>query len=428
MPTRALLILALFASLARADDWPQYRGPNRDDVSKESGLLKSWPAGGPKLLWAYADTGAGYSGPAIVGQRLFITGARGESEFLIGVDVSAAEPKQLWATRVGPTLEWKGNVWSSGPSATPTVDGDLVYALGGNGDLLCASAADGKEVWRSNLPTDLAAEVNPIGGGPKKLGWGFTSSPLVDGDRLICLPGGPKGTVAALDKRTGKVLWRSTELTDQAAYTSPMLAEIAGVRQYVVLTNQSIAGVAADSGKLLWSVKRKFGTEVINSPIVRGNHVFVTVGAGGGCELLKIDKAGDALAASVVYSNKNLVNHHGNVVLLGDHLYGHSQGRGWTGLNFATGEPAWAKREGPRAGATTYADGAFYQLAESDGTVTLTAASPTETKDLGKFKLPQPSKLKKPKGGLWTPPVVANGRLYLRDQELLFCYDVKDAK
>lgn len=305
----ALLVLISFSltTWATAADWPQYRGPNRDDISQETGLLQSWPSEGPKLLWTFEDSGRGYSGPAIVGQRLYTLGDRGDDCLLMALDLPKAAdkpPKEAWALRLGPNFDFPGNAWSAGPSATATVDGDRVYALSGSGDLLCATT-DGRELWRKSLPAELAAEINPIGGGPKKLGWGFTWSPLVDDERLICIPGGPKGTVAALDKQTGEVLWRSAEATDQAAYASPILATIGGTRQYVVLTNQGLLGVAAEDGRLLWRHRQRWGT--------------VT----------------------------------------------------------------------------------------------------------GRVKPPRESDLRKPKGGFWTPPVVANGHLYLRDQNLLFCYDVR---
>ena len=218
---RCLLLLTCMLILAA--DWPQYRGPNRDDRSAEKGLLQEWPTGGPPLLWTFREAGIGYSGPAIVANRLYTIGGRGDSEFLIALDLSAVKGgtvAEAWSAKVGPLFDWKGNNWSAGPSATPTVDGSRVFALGGNGDLVCANT-DGRLQWRVSLPKDLEGQVNPIGGGPKGLGWGFTASPLVDGEQLVVVPGGPKGTLAALDKATGKVIWRSTELTDQAAYTSP---------------------------------------------------------------------------------------------------------------------------------------------------------------------------------------------------------------
>ena len=410
-------------------DWPQYRGPLRNDVSEEKGLLKQWPADGPGLLWTYDNAGIGYSGPAIIGDWLCTLGARGDSEYLIALnlrDVKNQTIKEIWATKVGPKFDWEGNRWSAGPSATPTVEGGLVFALGGNGHLVCVEGTTGKERWRKDLPAELDAQVNPIGGGPKKLGWGFTSAPLVDGEQLICVLGGPKGTVAALNKRTGAVLWRSTELTDQAAYTSPMIAEFAGVRQYVVLTNRGLYGVDAKSGRLLWSFQREqpYRTEVVNSPIIQGNLIFVTVGAGHGCDLVRVVKDGARFKAESVYSNKNMANHHGNVVLTGGHLYGFSEGRGWVCQEFKSGEIMWAEKK-LRPGSLTCADGRLYCYDENDGTTVLIEASTSGWKESGRFRIPQQSKLKKPGGHIWTPPVVAGGRLFLRDQEFVFCYDVR---
>ena len=221
-----------------------------------------------------------------------------------------------------------------------------MFALGGNGDLVCADTA-GKVQWRVNLPKDLGGQVNPIGGGPRDLGRGFTGSPLVDGDKLVMTPGGSKGTVAALDKKNGKVLWRSTGLTDRAAYTSPMPLEVGGVRQYVVLTNETLAGVAAADGKVLWTHKRKqpYGTEVINTPLVQDGRIYTTVAAGnGGCELVKVEPDGGGFKATSVYANKNLLNHHGNVVRVGGHVYGFGQGAGWVCQDFKTGDIVWSER------------------------------------------------------------------------------------
>lgn len=429
MRTATVLLASILMALsAAAADWPQYRGPNRDDVSAETGLLLSWPTGGPPLLWTYREAGIGYSGPAIVGDRLYTIGGRGEMEHLIALDLTAVKDgtvAEAWATPIGKTFQWEGNRWSAGPSSTPTVDGQFVYALGGNGDLICASAADGKEIWRKSLPMELEAQVNPIGGGPKNLGWGFTWAPLVDGEKLICVPGGPRGTLAALDKKTGSVLWRSAELKDQAAYTSPMLAEFGGIRQFVVLTNQGVAGIAAEDGRVLWTYPRRYSTEVVNSPIVSGEFVFVTVGAGQGCDLFRVKHDGGKFEAETVYSNKNLMNHHGNTVLLADHIFGFSEGKGWICLKLADGEIAWSEPRKLPAGAITYAGGRFYCYSENDGTAVLIEPDTTTWKETGRFKIPEQSAQRKPNGRIWTPPVVANGRLYLRDQELLFCYDVK---
>ncbi len=424
--------LSLWAGLtAAAADWPQYKGPARNDISLETNLLSQWPADGPLLAWIYADAGVGLSGPAIVGDRLFTLGGRGDTEYLIALDLSAVENqevRQAWAVAVGPLFDFEGNKWSSGPSATPTVESGLIYALGGHGHLICVEAATGQERWRVDLPQELAAEVNPIGGGPRKLGWGFTWSPLIDGERLICLPGGPAGTVAALDKRTGQVIWRSTELTDQAAYTSPMVAEMGGVRQYIVLTNQGISGVAAEDGRLLWTHRpaQRYSTEVVNSPIVRGEHVYVTVGSGQGCSLIRVQNQGGTFQTEEVFTNTNLANHHGNVVLVGDHLYGFGQGRGWVCQDFLTGEVLWSERRKLRAGALTCADGRFYCFGEDRGEVVLLDVSSSGWNESGRFTIPRETSLRKPSGKLWTPPVVAHGHLFLRDQDLIFCYDVRN--
>ena len=425
MRTLSFALLFPSALITVAADWPQYRGPNRDDVSPETGLLKEWPKDGPKLAWTFEAAGVGYSPVAVVGDRVYVTGGREDKEVLVALDMKGNDVKEAWVAEIGPTFRWKGNNWSAGPSATPTIDGDLIFALGGNGDLVCVEKG-GKETWRLNLPKDLDGQVNPIGGGPKNLGWGFTGSPLVDGDALIIAPGGPKGTLASLDKKTGKVNWRSTQLTDQAAYTSPMPANIGGVKQYVILTNLGLAGVNAKDGKLLWSHRRKpaYGTEVINSPIIKGEYIYTTIDAGNGdCELVKVEKDGDAFKVTRIYSNKNLMNHHGNVVLVGDHVFGNGRGT-WVCQDFKTGEVVWSERKFP-SGAVTFADGRLYLFSENDGSAALIEASKDGWKEHGRFKLPKQSKQRQPAGKVWAPPVVANGKLFLRDQELLFCFDVK---
>lgn len=429
MKTHLATSLIIFVSTAtlHADDWPQYRGPNRDDVSRETGLLKSWPKGGPRLLWTYKDAGIGYSSVAVVGHRLYTIGARGDSEYLIALDIEPGkEVKQAWATRVRPTFAWKGNRWSAGPSSTPTVSVDLIIALGGNGDLLCVETATGKERWRKNLPKDLDGQVNPIGGGPKNLGWGYTFSPLVDGEKVICIPGGPKGALAALERQTGNVIWRSKDIPDQAAYTSAMKTHIAGTSQYIALTNQHLFAVDINDGKLLWKHKRKYGTEVVNTPIVDSTLVYTTVGAGGSCDLIEVIKPGANFDVKPVYSNKILANHHGNVIRVGEHVYGASPGRGWVCQKFLTGDLIWEEKFKLGVGSVVFADGRLYCYTEQDGTVAMIEASPMGFRESGRFKIPQQSKLRQPLGQVWTPPVISGGRLFLRDQELLYCYDVKN--
>jgi outer membrane protein assembly factor BamB len=285
-----------------------------------------------------------------------------------------------------------------------------VYALSGQGNLVCANVADGKVDWQQSL-TELGGKVP---------GWGYTESVLVDGDHVICTPGGSKGAVAALDKKTGKVVWQSTEFTDGAQYSSLVPATINGTKQYVQLTMQSIVGIAAKDGKQLWKAPWPGKTAVIPTPIVRDNLVYVTSGYGVGCKQIKIGPNNEVEA---VYENKVMKNHHGGVILVGDYLYGHADA-GWTCQNFKTGEEVWNHR-GFGKGAVGYADGMLYCLEEGSGTVALVEASPAGWKEHGRFTLDPQTKIRSSQGRIWTHPVISNGKLYLRDQDLIYCYDVK---
>jgi outer membrane protein assembly factor BamB len=408
LPT-LLLILSLPALAA---DWPQFRGPERSDVAKETGLLKTWPAGGPKLLWTFDNAGIGFSGPAIVGDRLFTMGGRGDRELLFALDVKTG--KEIWSTEVGALFT---NPWGDGPRATPTVDGEQVYALGGNGNLLCVESATGKKRWQVSLDGDLGGAV-PY--------WGCGESPLVDGEQVIVTPGGEKGALAALDKKSGKVIWRSAELKDGAAYSSIVVAVAGNVRHYVQMTDKGVAGVSARDGKLLWQSELGFNdTAIVPTPIVNGDHVYVSSGYGAGGGVLKLSADGDKVKAEQVWANRVMVNHHGGVLKFGDHTYGFSDGRGWICQDFKTGERVWDGRGKLGKGSLTCADGRLYLYSESDGACVLIDASPAGWNETGRFKIPKETKIDRKSGGIWTHPVVANGRLYLRDQDLIFCFDVK---
>jgi len=432
---RPRLLLAVLLTLPLlAADWPQWRGPNRDGVSQETGLLKSWPKDGPKLSWTFKNAGAGYSCPAIVGDRLYTMGARDADEYLLCLDIK--DPKairELWAVKIGPTFNFKGNIWGEGPRATPTVDNGLVYALGGQGELVCVDAKDGALKWRKSMAKDLNAQVNPIGGGPENLGWGYTWSPLVDGDKLVCTPGGPDGTVAALDKKTGNLLWRSKELTEQCSYASPILVEVGGIRHYVVQTYAGAFGVS-QNGAVLWHYEKEYRDVLIPTPLFQDGHVYVTSGHDSvGCDLIKLTVSDGKITATKIYANKNVTNRQGGVVLVDGRIYGHSNPSGWVCQDFLKGNVIWREKAALGEGSIAVADGRLYCFADEynaeEGTVVLIEASPTGWSEQGRLALPETSALRaKPShknSKRWTPPVIANGKLYLRDQELIFCYEVK---
>jgi outer membrane protein assembly factor BamB len=417
----AVILAALAAPAVHAADWPQWRGPNRDGVSVETGLLKDWPKDGPKLAWKANIDGVGYGSPVIVGEKLFITAAEdadeGQKEFAICLNAKTGE--RVWKVELPNGDGGYLTGWGSGPRSSPTADGDAVYVLGARGDLFLLKAADGAKVWSVNLKKDFGGNIPD---------WGYSESVLIDGDNLICKPGGGKGTMLALEKATGKKVWQSAELTDSAGYASIAPADIGGVRQYITQTQSAAVGVRAKDGKLLWrqnSLKR--AVAVIPTPVVHDGHAFFTAGYGAGCELFKLSSKDGLTTAEKVYSpNKVLVNQHGGVVRIGDYVYGHTDnGNKWVCIEYKTdaADPVWDSKALDK-GSLIAADGHLYCYGQSKGTCVLVEASPEKWKEKGRFDIPEKSKSPRRSGAIWAHPVVANGKLYLRDHELLFCYDV----
>jgi len=408
----AVLVAGLSVLALRAADWPQWQGPDRSNRSPETGLLTKWPSQGPKLLCTFSDAGAGYSGPSIVGDRLYTMGADDSSEYLFAIDLTTQ--KKLWSAEIGSRFD---SNWGDGPRGTPTVDGDLVFGLGGQGNLICVKADSGQKLWTKNMQRDLDGKMMS--------GWGYTESPLVDGDVVVCTPGGDQGTLAALNKKTGEVRWRSKEFTDRAAYSSLVISEAGGIRQYVQRTGDSVAGVAAKDGRLLWRFPHKANVAAIPTPIVADDYVFSTSGYDAGCVLIRLTPNGDGIRAEQVYANNQMTDHHGGVVKVGDCIYGHSDRGGWMCLDFKTGKVLWKEASKLGKGSITAADGHLFCYSESNGTIVMIEASPDGWKESGRFKIPRQTTLPRKSGHIWTHPVIANGRLYLRDQDLIFCYDVK---
>jgi outer membrane protein assembly factor BamB len=407
LPAVGGLILSCVIAAGAGADWPQWRGPNRDGHSPDVGLLKHWPEAGPKLLWTASGLGSGYASVSAAGDRLFAMGDRGEANYLICL--RCADGHELWAAKVGKSGA-PGRGGFAGPRCTPTVGDTRVIAVGQYGEVLCADAASGAEIWRKDCAKDFGGTM------PE---WGFCGMPLVDGQNVILAPGGKQGDLVALNKETGNLIWRSKELTDSLHYTSPILVEIGGVRQIVLLTTASVAGIRASDGGLLWRAARKVRSVVAPTPIYRDGRIYVCSGWGAGCNLFKITANNGGFSAAQTYANKVMSSQHGGVVLVDKHLYGFSEGKGWTCQDFRTGSVVW-QQHGIGPGSLVYADGLLYLRAESDkGTVAIIEASADGYKELGRFDPPDRSDKNS-----WSHPVVTGGRLYLRDQDVLQCYEV----
>lgn len=408
--SRLSIVVVALASLQfsmTAEDWPRWRGADFSDHCKETGLLDKWPADGPKVGWINKNVGLGYSGYTIVKGTLYTMGLRGGSEELIAINV--ADGSERWSAKIGAQLK---NKWGDGPRATPTVDGNRVYAMSGIGDLHCVDAKSGKTLWETSM--------TKLGG--KKPGWGFTESVLVDDGKVICTPGGSEGAMVALDKNTGRVIWQSKQWTDGAQYSSVVPATIHGRRQYVQLTKESLVGIDAGEGRVIWKSSWRGRTAVIPTPIIKGDEIYVASGYGVGCKKIRVGKDG---SVTEVWVNKVMKNHHGGVILLGDHLYGYSDGPGWTCQSWKSGEEVWAEKKALRKGAIYYADGKFILLEETSGRVVLIEASPKGWHEISRFKMdPQTSK-RSPKGKVWTHIVISGGLMFVRDQDILIAYDVK---
>jgi outer membrane protein assembly factor BamB len=397
----ALALLPL-SDLA-AGDWPQWRGPNRDGHSTDTRLLKNWPARGPRLVWKADGLGVGYSSVAIAKGRLFTLGDAKDQSYIFALNLSG---NRVWQAPLGKT---GGNY--AGPRCTPTIAGDLVVALGQFGDLACVDARTGRELWRRSLEKDFGGRVG---------GWNYSESPLADDDRVVCAPGGSGGTVVALKLRSGEELWRSRDYSDAAEYTSIVAATIAGRKQYIHLSSRTLAGLDAKTGELLWRAARRGETAVIPTPIVHQDLVYVTSGYGVGCNLFRVSQVDERFRVEEVYANKVMVNHHGGVVKVGDHVYGYSDGKGWVCQELESGKMVWNDKSHGK-GSIAFADGRLYLRAEDrSGTVVLIEATPEGWRERGRFDQPFRSR-----HNSWAHPVVSDGRLYLRDMDVLLCYNVR---
>jgi outer membrane protein assembly factor BamB len=402
------------ALAAERGEWSRWRGPNGDGISLETGLLNAWPAEGPPLAWRTKGLGNGFSSVAVAGGKIYTLGEQGGKVWLFARN--ALDGGEVWKTPVG----------GDAANSTPTVDGDLVFGLTTGGDLFCCRSEDGTPVWSNNFGRDFGVDGRP--------GWGFSESPLVDGDVVVCTPGNNESLLAALDKQTGKVIW-TTKVTDAqlagggghggAGYSSVVISHAGGVKQYVTLIGRGVVGVDAATGKLLWFYPDVAnGTASIPTPIVAGDHVFCSSGYGAGSALIKLNRKGEVFDVQEVYflPGNKMQNHHGGMIHKDGFIYcgeGHNEGFPLC-IDGRTGKDAWRQGRGPGSGsaAVAYADGHLY-FRYQDGTMALIEATPRQYRLKGKFKIASQN------GESWPHPVIAGGKLYLRDQDELLCYDVR---
>jgi len=388
-----------------AADWPQWQGPDRTGISKETGLLKEWPASGPAVIWTTGSLGAGYGSVSVAGERIFVQGMqRDRSTMSVVTALNRADGKQVWSKALGPAGD---NDRGSGPRSTPTVDGDRLYVLTENGDLACLKT-DGTAVWQRNILKDF---------GGQQIRWLLSESPLVDGAHVIVTPGGPGAGMVKLDKMTGKTVWQSKDLSDAAGYSSAIAADVGGVRTYLTITAGAGVGVRASDGKLMFRYPNAANNVAnITTPVFFDNKVFFTSAYDTGGGLVNLTAQNGEVKATEAYFTRNMKNHHGGVILHNGYLYGFNDSI-LTCLEFATGKQMWRDRSVGK-GALTFADGKLYLQSENN-VVGLAEASPDAYKELGRFQIADkglPS---------WAHPVVSGGRLYVRNQDTLTAYDIK---
>jgi outer membrane protein assembly factor BamB len=419
LSARILSFIAILVSttISRAEEWPQWRGPDRDGISKEKGLLQEWPAEGPTLVWKVDKLGDGYSSPAVADDRIFlINNDTLEDEYVQALSIK--DGSQLWRRTLGKVGKPDQRPSYPGARSTPTVDGDLVFALGSDGDLVCVEAATGDEKWRKNLLKDFDGKSGT---------WAYAESPLVDGDVLIVTPGGKEATIVALNKSTGEVIWKSpSEMPDgeSAGYASAIVLNEAGHKQYVQFCGKGLVGVEAKTGKTLWRYDHTASgaAATIASPVAAGGYVYSgTNYTGGGT--VKLTQDGDGIKAEEVYYNKkDLPTAIGGAVVIGDNLFGTNKELTLC-IDFKTGEVKWSQPRFVSPASILFADGRLYLHGQEKGDLALIEATPEGFKEHGHFTPPDVPEGRV--GKAWEYPVISDGKLYIHDWGTLWCYNVK---
>ena len=406
--------VALAPATFAAQDWAQWRGPERNGRSSEKDLLQEWPREGPPLVWSISNLGSGYGSPAVRGDRLYLVENDGlESESVAAF--SAVDGARVWKTSIGKV----GNPdqLPSYPSArsTPTVDRDRVFALGSDGDLVSLDAATGAVRWKLSLR-------GAFGGRPGT--WGYAESPLVDGDSVIVTPVGPEATMVALDRETGAVRWKAVVPEAQdAAYASTVIVRAGGRKMYVQLLPSGIFGIDASDGAFVWrSGEVAQGRANVATPVACGDHIYTSLPPVGGA-VLQLSASAAGVQTKRLHVTRGLPNAIGGAVIHEDRIYG-TNADGMVAADLLTGKILWqAPSVGP--GSILYADRRLYVRGEN-GEVALVEADATAYRERGRFTPPDPPA--RDRDQAWTYPVLADGRLYLRDKSRLWVYDVRAAR
>jgi outer membrane protein assembly factor BamB len=408
-----LALFGISSALMCADDWPQWRGPERNGISKESGLLQGWPKEGPKLLWKITNAGSGYSTPAVVGERLYLLGNEGmDKEFVEAL--SAKDGKQLWSTPLGKVGNPTQRPNYPAARSTPTVVGDVLFALSSDGDLACVDRETGKVKWHKSLRADFKGKPGE---------WAYSESPLVLGNLVIVTPGGADFTMVALNKTSGDLVWKCpVPGGDAAAYSSAILADAAGREQCVQLVQKGLIGVDARTGEFLWRWSKptsKFNA-TIPTPVARGGTIYAAA-AGTGAGAVKLVAKEGGVTVEQLYFESKLPTSIGGAIALGDYLYG-TTAQAMLCVEFATGKVKWEER-GIGAASLCFADHRLYLHGEN-GEVALVEPSPEGHREKGRFTPSDRPERKDPSEKAWAYPVVANGHLYIRDHGRVWCYAV----
>jgi len=407
----SLLMVLSASSVCCADDWPQFRGPNRDGISAETGLLKKWPQGGPRLLWSANGLGIGFSSVAVANGLVYTTGMHDNEGFLFAYDLDG---KFKWKVSYGP--EWRRSY--PGARTTPTVDDDLVYVFSGTGVMACFDARTSEKLWE-------VATLERFEG--KNIRWGMSGSPLIDGRKVFCTPGGKKGTIVALDKMTGDTIWASDSVGESAAYCSPILIERGGKRLLVTMIQKSVVCLAADNGRLVWRIpyETSYGTGIV-TPVYKNGRLYVTSVVEdeftNGGTMFEISTDGTRFAEK--WNGKTLDCCHGGVVLVDGYLYG-SNFNGiprddWVCLDWDTGRVMWETRWNGNKGSIIYADNILYCYDENTGDVALVKPSSKAFEIVSSFRITLGS------GKHWAHPAISGGRLYIRHGDVLMAYDIRN--